>query len=71
MHAKKALCIDCVIDLHKIATCTTKKFDVRKYFKNTVTKPTYQVSGKIQVLDDPATLNGGMMFNRGTSAASE
>lgn len=33
-------------------------------------KPTYQDSGKIQALDVPATLNGGMMFNRGTSAAS-
>lgn len=31
----------------------------------------YQDSGKIQDLDDPAALNAGMMFTRGTSAASE
>ena len=50
----------------KIVKCFTQ---VCKYI--TVAKLTYQDSGKIQALDDPATLNGGMMLNRGTSAASE
>jgi len=42
-----------------------------KYLVYYIAKQTYQDSGKIQALDDPATLNGGMMLNRGTSAPSE